>query len=158
MGHGSAFQKNGQGTSSPTCAATGAGDKRRGQPLRSGLQGRPLRNGACRDDGRQVNPFRPRIQGHPLGGMPGNLIARHAGSERQARQAGRGHGTIRAGRRIGQENRASMMARLSAWNKRQVQRLERQARAVKGAGQMARSGPLTLAAGGDGVADEGRRA
>ena len=42
-----------------------------------------------------------------------------------------------------------MMARLSAWNKRQVQRLERQARAIKGARQMARSGPLTLAAGGD---------
>jgi hypothetical protein len=31
-------------------------------------------------------------------------------------------------------------------------------RAVKGAGQMARSGPLTLAVGGDTVADEGRRA
>jgi hypothetical protein len=48
-------------------------------------------------------------------------------------------------RGIGQENRASMMARLSAWSKRQTQRLEReaehQARAVKGAGQMARSGP-----------------
>ena len=65
-------------------------------------------------------------------------------------------------RGIGQENRASTMARLSAWNKRQVQRLERQAerqvqhlerqaerqaRAVKGAGQMARSGPATMAAG-----------
>ena len=61
-------------------------------------------------------------------------------------------------RRIGQENRAGVMARLSAWNKREVQRLERQARAIKGARQMARSGPLTLAAGGDGVADEGRRA
>jgi hypothetical protein len=47
-------------------------------------------------------------------------------------------------RGIGQENRASMMARLSAWNKRQMHRLEhqaeRQARAVKGAGPMARSG------------------
>jgi hypothetical protein len=61
-------------------------------------------------------------------------------------------------RGIGQENRAGMMARLSAWNKRQVQRLERQARAVKGTGPMARSAPLTLAAGGDGGADEGRRA
>ena len=50
------------------------------------------------------------------------------------------------------------MARLSAWNKRQVQRLERQARAVKGAGRKARSGPLTRAADGDTVADEGRRA
>ena len=48
-------------------------------------------------------------------------------------------------RGIGQENRASTMARLAAWNKREMQRLERtadrQARAVKGAGQMARSGP-----------------
>ena len=61
-------------------------------------------------------------------------------------------------RGIGQENRASMMARLSAWNKRQVQRLERQARAVKGAGQMERSAPPILVAGGDGVAEEGRRA
>jgi len=76
-------------------------------------------------------------------------------------------------RGIGQENRASTMARLSAWNKRQVQLLERQAdrqvqrlerqaerqaRAVKGAGQMARSGPVTMAAGDDAVAGEGRRA
>jgi hypothetical protein len=60
-------------------------------------------------------------------------------------------------RGMGQENRANTMARLSAWNKRQVQLLERQAerqvhrlerqaerqaRAVKGAGRMARSGPV----------------
>jgi hypothetical protein len=48
-------------------------------------------------------------------------------------------------RQIGQQNRASMTARLSAWNQREMQRLERkaqrQARAVKGAAQMARSGP-----------------
>ena len=53
-------------------------------------------------------------------------------------------------RGIGQQNRASMMARMSAWNKRQVQRLEhqaeRQARAVKAAGQMAHSGPAIMAA------------
>lgn len=65
-------------------------------------------------------------------------------------------------RGIGQENRASMMARLSAWNKRQVQRLEdqaeRQVRAVKGAGELARSRPVTMAAGGDAVVGEGRRA
>ena len=65
-------------------------------------------------------------------------------------------------RGIGQENRASMMARLSAWNKRQVQFLERQAerqvRAVKGTGQMARSAPVTMAAGDDAIAREGRRA
>ena len=76
-------------------------------------------------------------------------------------------------RGIGQENRASTMARLSAWNKQQVQRLEReaerqvqrlereaerQARAVKGAGRMTHSGPFGLTAGGDAVADEGRRA
>ena len=44
-------------------------------------------------------------------------------------------------RQIGQQNRASMTAR----NQREMQRLEckaqRQARAVKGAAQMARSGP-----------------
>ena len=48
-------------------------------------------------------------------------------------------------RQIGQQNRAGMMARLSAWNRREMQRLERkaqrQARAVKGSAQMARSGP-----------------
>ena len=48
-------------------------------------------------------------------------------------------------RQIGQQNRASMTARLSAWNKREMQRLEREAqrqgRAVKGSAQMARSGP-----------------
>ena len=53
-------------------------------------------------------------------------------------------------RGIGQQNRASMMARMSAWNKRQVQRLEhqaeRQARAVKAAGQMAHTGPAIMAA------------
>jgi hypothetical protein len=48
-------------------------------------------------------------------------------------------------RGIGQENRASTMARLAAWNKREIQRLEhkaeREVRAVKGAGQMAHPGP-----------------
>ena len=44
-------------------------------------------------------------------------------------------------RGIGQDNRASTMARLQAWDKRQIQRMEREARAVKGSAQMARSGP-----------------
>ena len=52
---------------------------------------------------------------------------------------------LRALRGMGQENRASTMARLAAWNKREVQRLEHKAeqhgRAVRGAGQMARSRP-----------------
>ena len=46
---------------------------------------------------------------------------------------------------IGQQNQANMTAQLSAWNQREIQRLERKAqrqgRAVKGAAQMARSGP-----------------
>jgi hypothetical protein len=46
-------------------------------------------------------------------------------------------------RRIGQDNRASPIARLQAWNKREIQRLERKAqrqgRAVKGSARMARS-------------------
>ena len=47
-------------------------------------------------------------------------------------------------RRIGQDNGASAMASLRAWNKREMQRLERKAqrqgRAVKGSARMARSG------------------
>ena len=50
---------------------------------------------------------------------------------------------IRSLRQIGQQNTASMTARLAAWNQREMQRLERkaqrQARAVKGSAQMARS-------------------
>jgi len=58
---------------------------------------------------------------------------------------------VRALGQIGQENQASTMARLTAWDKRQVERLERKAksqgRAVKGTLQMARSGaPRDLAA------------
>jgi hypothetical protein len=52
---------------------------------------------------------------------------------------------LRALRQMGQENRASAMARLAAWNRREMQRLERkaqqQSRAVKGTRQMARSRP-----------------
>ena len=47
-------------------------------------------------------------------------------------------------RQIGREDQASTMARLAAWDKRQVQRMERKAkrqgRVIKGAGQMMRSG------------------
>jgi hypothetical protein len=52
---------------------------------------------------------------------------------------------------IGREDEASTMARLAAWDKRQIQRLERKAKrqgqVMKGAGQMMRSGaPRHLAA------------
>jgi hypothetical protein len=56
-------------------------------------------------------------------------------------------------RQIGQQSGASMTARLAAWNKREMQRLEdkaqRQTRAVSGSAQMARSGrPRGLAGSG----------
>jgi hypothetical protein len=57
-------------------------------------------------------------------------------------------------RGIGKENRASMMARVAAWNKREIQRLEhkaeRQVGAVKGSGRTARSGPPRTEGGGHG--------
>ena len=52
---------------------------------------------------------------------------------------------LRALRQINQQNRASAMARLSAWDKRQVHRLEvkaqQQVRAAKGTRRMIRSRP-----------------
>lgn len=52
---------------------------------------------------------------------------------------------IRALRQINQQNRASAMARLAAWDKRQVQRLEvkaqQQVRAATGTGRMVRARP-----------------
>jgi hypothetical protein len=51
---------------------------------------------------------------------------------------------LRALRQMGEENRTTTMARLAAWNKREIERLEhkagQEARAVKGAEQMMRSG------------------
>jgi hypothetical protein len=51
--------------------------------------------------------------------------------------------TLGSLRGIGQENQASTMARLTAWNTREMQRLqhkaERQARAVQGGRRMVRS-------------------
>jgi len=52
---------------------------------------------------------------------------------------------LRALRQMGQQNRASAMTRLAAWEKREIERLERRAkqhgRAVKDTGRMVRSGP-----------------
>ncbi len=51
-------------------------------------------------------------------------------------------------RGIGQDNRASAMARLRAWDKRQIQRMEREAerqgRTVTGSARMARARPRGL--------------
>lgn len=51
---------------------------------------------------------------------------------------------VRALGQIGHENQTNNLARLSAWDKRQVQRLEHRAqrhvRAIKGSAEMARSG------------------
>jgi len=54
---------------------------------------------------------------------------------------------------IGHDNQVSTMARLQAWDKREIQRLQRKAqrqgRAVKSAAQMASSGPPRGLAGAD---------
>jgi hypothetical protein len=51
---------------------------------------------------------------------------------------------VRALGQIGQEDQVSTMTRLTDWDRRQIQRLERKAkrqgRAIRGAGQMVRSG------------------
>jgi hypothetical protein len=51
---------------------------------------------------------------------------------------------VRALGQIGHENEANTVARLAAWDKRQVKRLERktqrQVRAIKGSAEMSRSG------------------
>jgi hypothetical protein len=56
-------------------------------------------------------------------------------------------------RQIGQDNGVGAMARLQAWNKQEIQRLERRAqrqgRAVRGFAQMVRSGPPRGLAGAD---------
>ena len=132
--------RSGTGAGKPPVAITGPGSS--GPALQPGAPGR----------GNKV-----------VAGLVALGLARHVLRSRRF-QEGVAMTAIALGalRGIGQENRASTMARLSAWNKRQVQRLEhqaeRQARAVKGAGRKAHSGPLTRAADGDTVADEGRRA
>ena len=56
---------------------------------------------------------------------------------------------------IGREDEASTMARLAAWDKRQIQRVERKAKrqgqVIKGAGQMMRSGAPRHLTGRDGT-------
>jgi len=115
--------RSGQGTGSPPPAAAAAGSS--GPPPRPGAPGRGNR-------------------------MAWGLVA--LGMVWHALRSRRFHEgvvvtviVIASLRGIGQENRANMMTRLAAWNKREVQRLEhkagRQVGAAKGAGRMARSGP-----------------
>lgn len=126
--------RSGQGAGEPPAAITAQGGSR--QAPRPGTAGRGSK---------------------AAWGLVALGVVRHTLRSRRF-QEGVGLAVIALGalRGIGQDNRASTMARLSAWDKRQIQRLqlqaerqalrlehkaERHARTVRGAGRMARSAP-----------------
>ena len=116
------MSRSGQGTGTPPLASTAAGSSRpAAQPGDSGFDGRAA-----------------------LGlvglGVVGHVLRSRSFYEKVAVAAI----VVGALKRIGQDNGASAMASLRAWNQREMQRLERKAqrqgRAVKGSARMARSG------------------
>jgi hypothetical protein len=108
--------------------------------------GQPPRAGAAEDSGGRAPQPGARGRRNKAAwrlvalGLAGHMLRSRRFYERVAVAAI----VLEALRGIGQDNRASTMARLAAWEKRETQRLERkadrQARTVKGAGRMARSG------------------
>ena len=117
------MSRSGQGAGRPPLAIIAAGSSRSAaQPGDSGLDGRVA-----------------------LGLVGLGVVGHVLRSRRFYEKAAVAAIVLGALRGIGQDNRASTMARLQAWDKRQVQRMERKAqrqgRAVKGSARMARSGP-----------------
>jgi hypothetical protein len=149
-GLGGEMARSGQGAGEPPVAVTAQGGS--GQAARPGAAGRGSK---------------------AAWGLVALGMVRHMLRSRRFLE-GVGLAVIAVGalRGIGQDNRASTMARLGAWDKRQIQRLqlqaerqalrlehkaERHARTVRGAGRMARSGSAKgLAAGSGAEADGGR--
>ena len=120
--------------------------------------GDPPRSGAAAGSGESA----PRRGNRVVWGLVALGIVRHAlRSRRFYEGVAVAVIAIASLRGIGQENRANMMTRLSAWNKREVERLEhkaerlehkaeRQVGVAKGAGRMARSGRPRTGGGGHG--------
>ena len=125
------MSRSGQGAGKPPLAIIAAGSSRStAQPGGSGFDGRVV-----------------------LGLVGLGVVVHVLRSRRFYEKAAVAAIVLGALRGIGQDNRASTMARLQAWDKRQIQRVQREAqrqgRAVTGSARMARSGPPRGLAGPD---------
>lgn len=90
--------------------------------------GRPLANTAAGSSTPAAQPGDSGLAGKAALGLVGLGVVGHAlGSRRFYERVIVGAIVLQALRGLGQENRASTMARLQAWNKRQVQLFERRA-------------------------------
>ena len=113
--------RSGQGAGRPPLASIAAGSRPAAQPGDSGFDGQAS-----------------------LGLVGLGVVSHVLRSRRTYETVAVAAIVVGALKRIGQDNGASAMASLQAWNKREIQRLERKAqrqgRSVKGSARMARSG------------------
>ncbi len=115
------MSRSGQGAGRPPLASIAAGSRPAAQPGDSGFDGQAS-----------------------LGLVGLGVVSHVLRSRRTYETVAVAAIVVGALKRIGQDNGASAMASLQAWNKREIQRLERKAqrqgRSVKGSARMARSG------------------
>ena len=113
--------RSGQGAGRPPLASIAAGSRPAAQPGDSGFDGQAS-----------------------LGLVGLGVVSHVLRSRRTYETVAVAAIVVGALKRIGQDNGASAMASLQAWNKREIQRLERKAqrqgRSVKGSARLARSG------------------